>query len=257
MSPAPNTDSLWLRTFHPSPGAPVRLICFPHAGGAASYFHPLSALLAPDVQVIAVQYPGRQDRRREPRLESIAALADAATDALAGAPGGDFAFFGHSMGAIIGFEVTRRLSERSAPGPVRLIASGRRAPSTVRDERVHLRDDAGLIAEMRRLGGTDPRLLPDDELLELALPQTRSDYKAIETYRCAPGTSVACPITVFSGTDDPHTTPDEVAAWAGHSTAEVDFARFPGGHFFTDSCRAQVAAAIRERLGASRVASRV
>lgn len=256
MALAPNTESPWLRRFHQSPGAPVRLVCFPHAGGAASYFHPLSAMLAPDVQVVAVQYPGRQDRRREPRLESIAELADAATDALADAPGGEFAFFGHSMGAIIGFEVARRLSARSAPGPVLLIASGRRAPSTVRDERVHLRDDAGLIAEMRRLGGTDPRLLPDDELLELALPQTRSDYKAIETYNCTPGASVTCPITVFSGTEDPHTTPDEVAAWAGHSTGGVDYARFPGGHFFTDTCRDQVAAAIRARLGADRAVSR-
>ena len=160
---------LWIRRYQPSAVDSPRLICFPHAGGSASAFVKLAALLAPDVEVLAVQYPGRQDRRNEPcagTVEDLAASIAATSDAWST---GTYAFFGHSMGAVLAYEVARRLSRDDRPGPVRMFASGRRAPSRLRPETVHQRDDAGLLAEMRLLGGTDERLLADPEILALAL----------------------------------------------------------------------------------------
>ena len=100
-------------------------------------------------------------------------------------------FFGHSMGAVVAFEVARRM-EDAGNGPVRLFASGRRAPSRTREENVHLRDDDGLVAELRALSGTAAQFLADEELLHMILPAIRSDYTAVETYRCDPGATRIC-----------------------------------------------------------------
>ena len=146
----------WVRRFHRCPAGAPRLFCFPHAGGSAAYYFPFSRELAPGVDVLAVQYPGRQDRRHEPLIDSIPELADRVAEILAGLAASPFAFFGHSMGAIVAFEVALRLRDYSGVSPTRLFVSGRRAPSTKRPRSAY--DDASLIAEMRRLGGTDPRL---------------------------------------------------------------------------------------------------
>jgi pyochelin biosynthetic protein PchC len=248
--PATDADhALWFRRFNQAPGGRVRLVCFPHAGGAASHYYPIAQALAPDTAVLAVQYPGRQDRRRERCFDQIAPLADAVTAAFRGlAQEGPYAFFGHSMGAIVAFEVAQRLRRLDLPGPVRLIASGRRAPSTLRHETVHLRDDAGLVDELVRLGGSDRRSLQDKDILAMALPPTRADYKAIETYVQDPAPPLDCPITVLSGVTDTHTTPAELDAWTAHTAARTDFQSFEGGHFFIDACRPQVVAAIKDAL---------
>jgi surfactin synthase thioesterase subunit len=241
-------QDLWIRRYHPSaPDAP-RLICFPHAGGSATSFFRLSALLTPGIEVLAVQYPGRQDRRGETCAETIGELATAFIAASAAWRSERYTFLGHSMGAIVAYEVARRLDERALPGPVRLIASGRRAPSRFRPGDVHLRDDEGLLDELRELGGTDERLLADPEIRQLTIGPTRSDYKAVETYQDTPGFRLSCPVTVLAGTEDPHTTLDEAAAWADHTNAGCEVLTFPGGHFFLDERRVEVAAAIRRVL---------
>lgn len=220
----------WVREFRPAGPDAVTLCCFPHAGGSASYYLPLAAALAPDVRVLAVQYPGRQDRHGEPPVATIAELADRITTALLPHTERPFAFFGHSMGAILAFEVTRRLTDRR---PAVLFVSGRRAPSCVRDEAVHLLPDDGLLAETRRLDGTAAQLLVDDDLVQLFLPALRADYRAIETYRCVPpDAAVGCPIVALTGVDDPKTSPAEAAAWRRHTTADFRLHRFAGGHFF-------------------------
>ncbi|MEU5545504.1 alpha/beta fold hydrolase [Streptomyces sioyaensis] len=224
-------DGLWCRRFHPAPDAGRRLVCFPHAGGSASFYHPVSAALSPRVDVLAVQYPGRQDRRQEPALDDIGLLADRIAEALEAWTDRPLTFFGHSMGALVAFEVARRL-EREGDGPVRLFASGRRAPSAYRDEQVHRRDDDGIVAELRALSGTDARVLDDEEMLRMVLPALRSDYKAVETYRSEPGAVVRCPVTVLVGDDDPKTSLDEARCWDAHTTGACDLRVFPGGHFY-------------------------
>jgi surfactin synthase thioesterase subunit len=243
-------DNLWLRRFTPGPPSAPRLICFPHVGGAASAYVALSRALAPHVEVLALQYPARQDRRHEPHPGSIAALADGVAGALRTAlDGRPYAVFGHSMGALLAFETVRRMTAAGARGPVRLFASARRAPTVPRAEAVHLRDDAGLLDEIRRLSGTDQQVLQDEELLALALPVIRADYRAVETYRYVPGAPLDCPVTVFAGDRDTETdTPDLVAEWAGLTTADTDLRVFSGGHFYLDGRAEEVAAEIVARL---------
>jgi surfactin synthase thioesterase subunit len=254
-TPATRTeDALWFRRFDPAPGGRIRLICFPHAGGAASHYVPFARALAPDVAALVVQYPGRQDRRREPFAADLPALADAVTDALGELTREPLAFFGHSMGAIVAFEVAQRLRDRALPGPLRLFASGRRSPTTPRTETVHLRDDPGLVAELSRLGGSDARTLRDPDILGMVLPTARSDYKAIETYEYRSRPPLDCPITVLSGTTDTHTTRAELDAWGDHSAAAVDFHSFDGGHFFVDTCRDQVVTVVKAAMTADEAA---
>ncbi|WP_250285771.1 alpha/beta fold hydrolase [Frankia sp. CiP1_Cm_nod2] len=250
---------MWIRRFHAVADPAGRLVCFPHAGGSAPFFFPLSQELSasagpgrPGVEVLAVQYPGRQDRLGEPAVTSIAGLAEGIATALLPWGGEPLTFFGHSMGAVVAFEVALRLRARGQDGPVRLLASGRRAPSRYRQRQdVHRRDDAGIVAELRQLAGTDSRLLGDEEILRMILPAIRADYTAVETYRSAPDAVVHCPVTVFTGDVDPQVTIDEAQAWRGHTTGAFGLRVFPGGHFYLAEDPGAVIAAIRAELAAS------
>jgi pyochelin biosynthetic protein PchC len=233
MNLATTDPDTWIRRFHQAVPGARQLICLPHAGGSASFFHPFSAALAPEIEVLAVQYPGRQDRRREPVPDGVPELAEALYAVLADLPGlDDFAIFGHSMGAVVGFELTRRLEQRRHRPPRRLFASGRRAPSRTRPERAHLLPDADLVDEIAALGGTDPRLLADPEMRELLLPMIRGDYRAVETYRCSLSTTVSCPVTVLTGDADQRTSAAEASDWRLHTTGECAVETLSGGHFF-------------------------
>lgn len=245
MSAVPADDGLWCRRFHPAPEAAERLICFPHAGGAASFYFPVSAALSPAVDVVAVQYPGRQDRRNEPGIDSIDVLADQLAEVLDGWTDRPTTFFGHSMGAVVAFEVADRL-ERAGKQSVRhLYLSGRRAPSRHRDEQVHKQDDDGLVAELRKMAGTDVQVLGDEELLRMILPAIRSDYTAVETYEGGGDKTVRAPITILVGDDDPKTTVEEAADWSKHTSGGSDLQVFPGGHFFLSEHAAKVTAVLR------------
>lgn len=246
VSPA---DGLWCRRFDPAPDAAHRLVCFPHAGGSASYYRPMATALSPSVDVVAVQYPGRQDRRNEPLVDDIGTLADQVHEVLRGWDDRPLTFFGHSMGALVAFEVARRF-EDEASGPVRLFASGRRAPSRYRDENVHRRDDNGIIAEVKSMSGTDDRLLGDEELIRMILPALRGDYRAVETYRSAPGATVGCPVTALVGDSDPKTSIDEARDWEKHTTADFDLHVFSGGHFYLNSRSAEVLKVLEEHFTA-------
>lgn len=235
----------WFREFHPAGPDAVTLCCFPHAGGSASYYLPLSAALAPDVRVLVAQYPGRQDRYAEPPLRTIAELADRLAAEVLPHTERPFAFFGHSMGAIVAFEVTRRLTDRL---PTVLFVSGRRAPSHVRDETVHLLPDDALLAEMLRLDGTDADVVLDDELVRLILPALRADYQAIETYRDGRDATVGCDVVALTGVDDPKTSAADAEAWQRHTTAGFEPHRFPGGHFYLAGRWPEVADVLRGPL---------
>lgn len=225
-------NGLWVRRFHPGRQGTTRLVCFPHAGSSASFYYPVSTAVSSVAEVLILQYPGRQDRRREPCIDTIEALAEEVTTVLLPWADRELVFFGHSMGAILAFEVACRLQDRHGIVPRRLVVSGRRAPSTVREERVHTLDDDGIVAELKSLSGTDQSLLGDEEFLRMVMPAIRSDYRAIETYQHTGTTRVKCPITVLTGDRDPKVTLDEAAAWKDHTTIDHEMKVFAGGHFF-------------------------
>ncbi|MFI6072055.1 thioesterase II family protein [Actinoplanes sp. NPDC051343] len=245
MTTVSNTD-LWFRRFRPAERPAARLFCFPHAGGSATYFFPVAKAMPAGVEVVAVQYPGRQDRRGEPCITDLRTMADAVAARLDDLLGVPFALFGHSMGATVAYEVALRL-EKGGRDPHAVFASGRRAPSRFRDERVHLRSDDGLLEEMKALGGTDPRMF-DDEMIRAMLPSLRADYRAVETYRGDPGEKLTCPLVVLTGDADPHVSDDEARAWREHTTGRFELLRYPGGHFFLNDHVSAVLAAISGRL---------
>lgn len=222
----------WVTIATPSPQSAVRLVCLPHAGGSASFFFPVSRALAPRVEVLAVQYPARQQRLREPGIDNVPEYADQIFAVLAELDDKPLALFGHSMGAILAYEIALRMQQAGRPAPVRLFASGRRAPSRYRAERIHEGTDAEVVAELKRLGGPNPALLADPEMLELILPAVRSDYTAIERYRHEPGRKLDCPITAVIGDSDPRVSDDEARAWADHTAGSFDLKTFPGDHFY-------------------------
>ncbi|MEU9117243.1 alpha/beta fold hydrolase [Streptomyces sp. NPDC048483] len=239
--------SPWIRRFHPADNARARLLCLPHAGGSAPFYFPVSRALSPAVDVLAVQYPGRQDRRHEPCLDSLPALADALVEEVSPWTDRPLALFGHSMGATLAFELALRL-ERRGTVPLVVFASGRRAPSRHRDESVHLRDDDGMIAELRALNGTGAQVFGDEELLRMVLPAIRSDYRAAETYRYSPGPRLAAPIQAHTGVDDPKATLDEVRAWEEHTDASFEMHTYPGGHFYLNDQAPRVIDAVSRTI---------
>ena len=244
-------NSRWMRRYHPGSATDVTLVCLPHAGGSASFFYPVSAALAGWVDVVAVQYPGRQDRHDEPQVDSIAELASAVAEQVAALGPRPIALFGHSMGALVGYEVALLL-ERTTNPPIHLFASGRRAPSTSRPaaQVIHRLDDDGLVAHVQQLDGDAgvTAALEDPDVRAMALPALRADYRAVETYPATAGRPLGCPITVLTGRDDPVVSAAEADAWRRHTVGAFECLTFPGRHFFVATYRDAILPQIEDRL---------
>lgn len=239
--------STWLRRLgSAAPDAP-RLICFPHAGGAAGVFAALARVLAPEVEVLAVQYPGRQDRRREP-VRGLGESAEAVAGELRPRPGRRYALFGHSMGALVAYETARLIEHRRQPAPERLFVSGRGAPSLGPGRADRIRDDTELLATLSRLGGTSSAVFEDPELLELIVPPVRADYRALSAYTWAAAPRLSSPLTALVGDADPVVTVEEAEAWRGLTDGGTDLRVFPGGHFYLDRQAEEVAKVVRTSL---------
>lgn len=240
---------LWLRRYAKVPDPRLRLACFPHAGGSASAYVPFAPVLAEaGVEVLAVQYPARQDRRTEPAVPSLTGLAGLVAPVLQDLPGGPpLALFGHSMGATVAYE-TGRLLQAADRSAAHLVVSGRRPPTEPpMTQLFDVADDAALLREVARLQGTDAALLADPEIRAMILPALRMDYRGVADYRHAAGPPLDCPITVFAAEDDPQGPPAELSGWAGLTTARSDLYVFPGGHFYLtkqvpDVCHALLSA---------------
>lgn len=233
--------SSWILRFDPKPQADLRLFCFPYAGVGASCYRAWPALLPPEFELCAVQLPGREGRLREPPFRSLSELADAAAAGLEPHLDRPYAFFGHSMGALVAFEVARRLRWVGRTGPRWLFASGRRGPRVPdRDPPIaHLPDAEFVAAIRRRYDGIPDQVLEHRELLELLLPGLRVDIAALETYVYRPGEPLDCPLTVFGGVADA-TTREDLDAWRAETRGAFELEMLPGGHFFVQDARPQV-----------------
>ncbi|MFC6020949.1 thioesterase II family protein [Plantactinospora solaniradicis] len=241
------TDGSWLLRFRSAPRPAVRLLCFPHAGGGATSFRKWIDLVPDSVEVIGVQYPGRQNRYREPCIEDMNVLVAEIVAAILREVSGPVALFGHSMGAVVAFEVARRLRTSEPISVLRLFASAGPAPSERRSRGVHLRDDDGLVAYVRELGG-GADLLEVEEMRQITLPMVRSDLRLIETYRYAPGEPLSCPITAIAGDRDHTFSAVDARHWAAHTSAGLDIHALPGGHFYLNDQANRLVPLIVERI---------
>lgn len=232
----------WLVRGPAHPGA-VRLFCFPHGGGAPAEYARWARNL-PGLEVCAVQLPGRGTRVRENPFTDLDALVDAVTEQVPFGPG-RFVFFGHSLGALIAFEVARRLRARGCRLPERLIVSAFPAPHRPHTApTVHQLPDGDLVAEVnRRHGGVPPEVLTEPTLLQLVANQLRADYQVLESYRWREQAPLPVPVTVFAGRDDA-VAGAEVLDWQRHTTEPLRTHWFPGGHFYLRDGAAAVHRAI-------------
>jgi pyochelin biosynthetic protein PchC len=222
----------WLRRYPAEGPVRCRLVCLPHAGGTAGSFLSWAGMLPEGVELIAVQYPGRQDRIAEEPLDDMAEMADRLAAALRPLLDVPVHLFGHSMGTGLSYEVARRLEESDGFVMGHLFVSARPAPHRIDGEHRHRLDDAELVAAMRSLGGPDAEVFDHPALLPIILPPLRADLALLDRYRPAALTPLKAPITVLGGADD-HTCPvEELHSWSEATTAPTRVKVFPGGHHY-------------------------
>ena len=238
----------WLRPMPHSAPATVRLFGMPHAGGAASSFAGWPQLLPSDVEVVAVQYPGRQDRIREPFIEDMAELADRLSEAVRPLTDLPMVMFGHSMGSGLAYEVALRLARRDGFRVDRIFVSARTAPHRIDGEHRHGLDDDQLVTAMRRLGGPDLGVFDFPNLRPLILPPLRADLRLLDRYRPSTLTRLPAPITAFGGDDDETCPVEDLHAWVEATSVGLDVEIFPGGHHYLREREQVVVAAVAARL---------
>lgn len=231
----------WVTIPRPNPAARLRLFCFPYAGGGASIFYPWTRELPAEVEVCPVQLPGREGRMAETPFQRMEALVPAIAEALRPYMDRPFAFFGHSNGAIMSFELARLLRREGRRMPLHLFLSGRPAshvPS--RHPKIHHLPQEEFERELRRLQGTPEEILQNREIMELITPLLRADFALAETYEYVPEAPLDVPISAYGGARDADVPVEDVEAWREHAAGPFRMQVFPGDHFFINGDRAMV-----------------
>jgi medium-chain acyl-[acyl-carrier-protein] hydrolase len=209
-------------------------------------FVPLAARLPESIELRTILLPGRESRFRERPFDRMASLVAALADALASELAPPYSLFGHSMGALVAFELARELRRRRLSSPDVLIVSGRRTPDLMVDERpLHLLPDQAFVAEIQaRYGGIPQVILEEPELMELFLPTLKADFAVFETYRFTPEPPLPCRLAFYGGDQDPQSAPAASEGWARLVSGPARRRIFPGGHFYLAEQRDAVADAI-------------
>jgi surfactin synthase thioesterase subunit len=230
----------------------VQLLCLHHAGGGASGFLPWKAHLSPDIELCAVQLPGRGTRMQEPPVREFDALVNSLIEVIRHHVRAPYAFFGHSMGGLISFEVARRCQQLGLPLPQHLIVSASSAPpSRGAPKRLHELDDKALIEALREYNGTPPEALAHPELMEMMLPVVRVDFAMLAGYRYEPGPPLPVPITVLAGKQDPHVPQESLDRWQECTQLPCRRHEFDGGHFYLQGQTEAVVALVNRTLSAT------
>lgn len=209
-----------------------RLICFPHAGGGAAAFTDWAQLLPAEIELAAVQLPGRQNRITEELFTEVEPLVNVLCQAMRPVLDGNVAFFGHSGGATLAFEVARALRQRGLPGPTRLFLSSEPAPGPRRVRRLHDLPDEEFRAEVLRMGGIEPEIASEEDIMQVLLPTLRADFALWEEHQVAGGAPLDIPITVLGGRGDDRAPADLLLQWQDFTTAGLTSHLYDGGHFY-------------------------
>ncbi|MFI9274907.1 thioesterase II family protein [Kitasatospora sp. NPDC052896] len=231
---------------HPHPRA--RLLCFPHAGGAASFFQSWAELVPDGVELIAVRYPGREDRLLDPPAGTMDQLAEPLARACSALLDTPLVLFGHSMGAAVAYEVALRMSADPAATPAALFVSGRGGPGHQESTTAAV-SDAELIEELALLGGPGAQAFEIPELRDLVLPGIRADYRLLESYQAAlPGSRLNMPVVAYYGTGEEDLSEVSVGAWSA-VTRSFALRTFDGGHFYLVDQAPALVADLFSRIG--------
>lgn len=241
----------WLAFVKPKPQAALRLFCFPYSGGGASMFRTWSEGLPVTIEACPVQLPGRETRLRESPFTQMSSLVEAAAQALLPYLDKPFVFFGHSVGALICFDLARYLRQRHGLLPVHLFVSGRGAPQIPDpDPPAHALAEPEFIEHIRRYDGTSEEVLKNPELLKVFLPILRADFAINETYVYVNEAPLACPISAFGGLQEcKEHYRTHLKDWRMQTTSRFSVQMFQGGHFFIHSARSLLLEAISKALG--------
>lgn len=233
----------------PKPNDRLRLFCFPYAGGNSFIFRAWLNDLPPDVELGAIELPGHGTRMAETPLTQMTELVAAIASDLLPHLNKPFAFFGHSMGAWVSFEIARWLQTNHHFCPVHLFVSGARAPQIPhRKPPIHPLPETEFVAALRRLQGTPEAVLEHQELMELMLPILRADFAVLETYTHVPQAPLPCPITAFGGLQDGDVSPEMLQAWQTQTSASFSRRMLPGHHFFIHSDQALLLELLTQEL---------
>jgi medium-chain acyl-[acyl-carrier-protein] hydrolase len=227
---------IWFHRGNARTQVDFKLFCFPYAGGTASVYRNWGDLLPSTVEVIPVELPGRGNRLKEQPFVSLPELIDVLAGAILPLLDSPVAFFGHSMGAVIAFELARCLRRQHATEPQAIFVSGRHAPQIQDPDPVTYnlpRDE--FIEELGKLDGTPKEVLEHAELMELMIPLLRADFQVIQTYEYRAEPPLRCRIIGYGGLQDPDVTRDLIQPWEEQTNSFFGLHMLPGDHFFIRS----------------------
>jgi medium-chain acyl-[acyl-carrier-protein] hydrolase len=226
----------------------MRFFCFPYAGGGASVYRDWTTVFS-SLEVLPLQFPGRENRLLDPPFTRLDDLVETLAEQMLSFLDRPFAFFGHSMGALVCFELARYLHQHQGLLPKMLYVSAHRAPHLPdRHVPIHLLPDQDFIQCIRRFNGTPEEILRSTELMRLLLPTLRADFALSETYQYASDFPLPCSLSVFGGLDDSEVNVEELQAWNKHTSGLFTMHLLPGNHFFIHTARMQIIQVIESDL---------
>lgn len=244
-----STTHVWITRSDPKPNAALRLFCFPYAGGGSVIFHHWGAELPDGVEVCAIKLPGRENRLSEPPFAHVTPLVQTLAQGIAPYLDRPFAFFGHSLGGLVSYELAHELLRQQRPAPVHLLVSAVRAPHIPSSTPAsHDLPTPAFIEYLRDMNGTPEAILNNPAMMELLLPTIRADFAMSNTYIHSEKAPLACPITALCGTQDTIVSESALRAWQCYTRNTFTMHTIVGGHFFIHSARAEVLKKVEQTL---------
>lgn len=249
IAPGHNSSSRWFESLSPNRSPLLRLFCFPYAGGSAHVFREWQRHLGPDVDLCLVHLAGRARRIGERPHTRLRPLVEEVADVMRLEGHTRFAFYGHSMGALIAFELARELRRRSRPLPAHLFFSACRAPSAVRGAPVTFNlPHRDFMAALEKLNGTPLEFFERPEIQKTLLPLLRADFEITDTYEYLTESPLACPINLYGGDRDELAAVESLSPWQVETSGECQIHLFSGGHFFIQTHKAEFLRMLRRDI---------